>query len=34
VEAGATHLIYGFGAPFDFAPVERLIAWRDARNAR
>lgn len=34
VDAGATHLIYGFGAPFDFAPVERLIAWRDARNAR
>lgn len=34
VEAGATHLIYGFGAPFAFAPVERLIAWRDARNAQ
>ena len=32
VEAGATHLIYGLGHPFDFAPVERLLAYRDGRN--
>ena len=34
VEAGATHLILGLGAPFDFAPVERLLAWRDRRNGK
>ena len=27
--AGATHAILGLGAPFDFAPVERLLAARD-----
>ncbi len=32
VAAGATHLIYRLGHPFDFAPVERLLAFRDARN--
>lgn len=26
VDAGATHLIYGIGVPFDLAPVERLRA--------
>lgn len=31
--AGATHLIYALGAPFDMAPVERLIAFRDKHNA-
>lgn len=31
VAAGATHIFYGLGAPFDFAPVEQLLAWRDAR---
>jgi len=30
--AGATHIILGLGAPFDGAPVERLVAWRDRRN--
>ena len=29
VEAGATHLICRLGAPFDLAPIERLLAWRD-----
>ncbi len=28
VQAGATHLIYGLGAPFNPAAVERLLAWR------
>ncbi|HEY8602332.1 MAG TPA: LLM class F420-dependent oxidoreductase [Thermomicrobiales bacterium] len=31
LDAGATHLIYGLDAPFDFAPLERLIAWRDSK---
>jgi len=26
VDAGATHVIYGLGAPFDLAPVRRLLA--------
>jgi probable F420-dependent oxidoreductase len=30
VKAGATHLILGWGAPWDLAPVKRLLAWRDA----
>lgn len=29
VEAGATHLILGFGAPWDFDAVEKLVQWRD-----
>ena len=29
---GATHFIYSWGAPYDFAPIERLIAWRDKQN--
>jgi alkanesulfonate monooxygenase SsuD/methylene tetrahydromethanopterin reductase-like flavin-dependent oxidoreductase (luciferase family) len=35
VAAGATHLILrpGLRAPLDFAAVERLLAWRDRRNA-
>jgi probable F420-dependent oxidoreductase len=32
--AGATHFIYEVGAPFDMAPVERLLAWRDEQRAR
>jgi probable F420-dependent oxidoreductase len=32
VEVGATHLIYGLDAPFDLAPIERLLAWRDRRR--
>ena len=30
LEAGATHLIVMTGSPFDLAPIERLIARRDA----
>ncbi|MDP9373588.1 MAG: LLM class F420-dependent oxidoreductase [Chloroflexota bacterium] len=33
VAAGATHLIYGLDAPYDFAPLERMLAWRDRVNA-
>jgi probable F420-dependent oxidoreductase len=29
VEAGASHLILRLGHPFDMAPVEKLLAWRD-----
>ncbi|MBX5491412.1 MAG: LLM class F420-dependent oxidoreductase [Chloroflexi bacterium] len=29
---GATHIILGFGPPYDGQPVERLVAWRDRRN--
>ena len=29
VAAGATHVLYGLGAPFDVGPVEQLLAWRD-----
>jgi probable F420-dependent oxidoreductase len=29
VDAGMTHMILGMGAPWDFAPVERMVAWRD-----
>ncbi len=32
VDAGATHLILGLGAPFDLDPVKRLVAWRDNRS--
>jgi probable F420-dependent oxidoreductase len=32
VAAGATHFICGGPAPFDFADLERLLAWRDART--
>ncbi len=34
VAAGATHLIYrvGTAAPWDFGPVEQLLAWRDKRS--
>ena len=31
VKAGATHLIMGWGAPWDLAPVKQLLAWRDAQ---
>lgn len=31
-EAGATHLIYGATAPYDFTPVERMLAWRASRR--
>ena len=33
VEAGAQHLILRVGHPFDMAPVERLLAWRDRQPA-
>jgi probable F420-dependent oxidoreductase len=34
VAAGATHLIHqvGRGAPWDFAALEQLLAWRDRQN--
>ena len=32
VAAGATHFICGGNAPFDFAELKELIAWRDARR--
>ena len=32
--AGATHVVYGLAAPFDMAPIERLLAWRDGVNGR
>jgi probable F420-dependent oxidoreductase len=31
VAAGATHIIVEVGAPFDMAPVKRLVEWRDAQ---
>jgi probable F420-dependent oxidoreductase len=30
-DAGCTHVILGFGPPFDAKPVERLVAWRNQR---
>lgn len=33
VEAGATHLIYGWDDPWDTAQIEQLLAWRDKANA-
>ncbi|HSH83010.1 MAG TPA: LLM class F420-dependent oxidoreductase [Herpetosiphonaceae bacterium] len=32
VVARATHIILGWGAPWDMQPVRRLIEWRDARG--
>ena len=32
LDAGATHLIYGLDAPYDMAPIARLIAWRDSHR--
>jgi probable F420-dependent oxidoreductase len=29
VDAGATHFIHGMGDPWDFASVEKLVAWRE-----
>jgi probable F420-dependent oxidoreductase len=29
VDAGITHMILGMGEPWDFAPVERMVRWRD-----
>ena len=34
VEAGATHLIYGWDAPWDTKEIEHVLAWRDQVNAR
>jgi probable F420-dependent oxidoreductase len=31
--AGATHFIVGMQAPFDFATIERRLAWRDQHKA-
>ena len=33
VEAGATHLIYGWDHPWDTSQIEQLLAWRDKVNA-
>jgi probable F420-dependent oxidoreductase len=30
-EIGATHIILGMGAPWDFSDVEKLVAWRDSQ---
>ena len=32
VKAGATHFILGMGAPWDMAPLKKLVAWRDAQG--
>ena len=32
VAAGAQHLILNIGAPWDLAPVEKLVQWREARQ--
>ncbi len=32
VAQGATHLIYGLDAPFDPAPIERMLAWRNRQR--
>lgn len=32
VAAGAQHIIVETGAPFDMAPLKRLVAWRDAQG--
>ncbi|HEX9373192.1 MAG TPA: LLM class F420-dependent oxidoreductase [Roseiflexaceae bacterium] len=32
VAAGADHLILQFGAPWEIAPVRRLVEWRDAQG--
>jgi probable F420-dependent oxidoreductase len=32
VAAGAQHIILELGTPFDRAPVEQLVAWRDAQG--
>jgi hypothetical protein len=32
VAAGATHIILELGAPWDLAPVKRLLSWRDAQG--
>lgn len=31
VEAGASHIILGLGAPFDMTQVKQLVEWRNAR---
>jgi probable F420-dependent oxidoreductase len=31
-DIGIRHFIYGFGNPYDFAPVERMLAWRERRG--
>jgi len=32
LKAGATHLILGLGAPWDFSAIEKLVSWRDKHN--
>jgi len=32
VGAGATHIILEIGAPWDMAPLKRLVQWRDAQG--
>jgi probable F420-dependent oxidoreductase len=31
INAGASHLILGLGAPWNFSAIERLVRWRDSR---
>jgi probable F420-dependent oxidoreductase len=33
VAAGVTHFIYGMGEPWDFAPVEAALRWREGLGA-
>ncbi|NJN17805.1 MAG: LLM class F420-dependent oxidoreductase [Oscillochloris sp.] len=30
VEAGATHIIFGMGEPWDFGPIEKALKWRES----
>jgi probable F420-dependent oxidoreductase len=30
-DAGATHIIFGMGEPWDFGTVEKLVRWRDSQ---
>jgi probable F420-dependent oxidoreductase len=32
VAAGATHIMHGWDAPWDPAPIRKLVAWRDAQG--
>ena len=34
VAAGADHILYGLGAPFNFEPIEALLRWREQPSNR